>query len=71
MAFFAWAMHDCDACHAGLRRGPRAWHFPLPATRDHSTYIIKPMFVAILCMYDLMHCIHVHLTYSLCVSHTG
>ena len=54
-----------------FRREPVAWHVPLTATRGHSTFIIKPMFLALLYMYDLMHCIHVHLTYSFCHSHTG
>ena len=54
-----------------FRCGPLAWHFLLPAMHGHSTFINKPMFLALLYMYDLIHCIHVLLTYSLCLSHTG
>ena len=70
---WSWCLPRMIAVWAtpAFRRGPHAWHFPLPATRGHSTFIIKPMFLALLYMYDLIHCIHVLLTYSLCLSHTG
>jgi len=61
----AWTM-------PAFRRGPRTRHFLLPATRGLATFIIKPcVSSSFLYMYNVIHCIHVHLTYSLCLAHTG
>ena len=55
-----WCLPHSIAAWAtpAFRRGPHAWHFLLPATRGLSTFIIKPMFLSLLCMYNLIRTLH-------------
>jgi len=66
-------MHDCDACHAALQRGPRMWHFLLPTTLALPWLLLisHPMFLALLYTYDVIHCTTCLFYLLLCLAHTG